>query len=250
MQKILSFLAKLELSPTACKVYLALLELGKASADMLAKRAQTYKANVYQALDRLQEVGLCTSIVEEHRRYFLPTSPLKLPQIIEEMKEKQEKSISELKADVARLMPELNAKFASIKNKELFEIYHGRVAYKALINEIIKEKPQYWKGFGNLQIQEGFPVEFQRWFRKIPISLFSTKTPEVLERLKEAQKITTVNITWIPKEIYMPIVWVVFGSNLLIIIYEPDIVLIRIKSEQIVKTFASQFDYLWKKYNS
>ena len=41
-------------------------------------------------------------------------------------------------------------------------------------------------------------------------------------------------------------------SNILlspIIIYEPDLIIMRIKSEKIVKTYSSQFDHLWKKYN-
>ncbi|MFH1588813.1 MAG: hypothetical protein ABIA76_05755 [Candidatus Diapherotrites archaeon] len=79
--------------------------------------------------------------------------------------------------------------------------------------------------------------------------MFSTKSDEVLHLMKEAQKSTDTKVTWLPKEIHMPIVWVVFGTNVLIIIYEPDLILLRIKSDQVVKTFSCQFDYLWKKYN-
>ena len=53
-----TILQQFNISPTAAKVYLALLELGKSSADKIAKRAETYKANVYQALEKLAEVGL------------------------------------------------------------------------------------------------------------------------------------------------------------------------------------------------
>lgn len=78
--------------------------------------------------------------------------------------------------------------------------------------------------------------------------LFSTKTPEVLARLEEAKKFAAVEISWLPKEIFMPVVWVVFGENVLIIIYEPEIIVLRIKSSQVVSTFSNQFEYLWKKY--
>jgi len=46
----------------------------------------------------------------------------------------------------------------------------------------------------------------------------------------------------------MPIVWVIFGENVLIALYEPDIIVLRIKSKQVVSSFSNQFDYLWKKY--
>jgi sugar-specific transcriptional regulator TrmB len=241
-------LQKLEISPTASRVYIALLELGKATADKIAKRAQTYKANVYDALDRLSEVGLATYIIEDNKRFFIPTNPEKLPQIIKEIEKTQEQKIKELKKDLNTILPNLKAKYNSVKDKELFEVYKGRKAYKALINEILKENPKEWKGFGNFQIEAAFPIEFPRWFKKVKLKLFSTKNTEVLKLKKQAEKEISVNVTWLPEEIYMPIVWVVFGNNVLIIIYEPDLILLRIKSKQVVKTFSSQFDYLWGKY--
>lgn len=90
----------------------------------------------------------------------------------------------------------------------------------------------------SLQIEAFFPIDFKKWFRNVPIMLFSTKSPEIVERMHEAEKTTKVEVIWLPQEVYMPIVWVVFGENVLIIIYEPDILLMRIKSEQVVKTFS------------
>ena len=242
-------LEKFEISGTASKVYIALLEIGKSSADKIAKKIGTYKPNVYDALKRLQEIGLCTVIHEENKKLFLATNPAKLPQILEDIKQSKISKIDELKKEISSLMPELSAKYNSIKEKELFEIYRGRKAYKAIMNEIVREKPKIWKGFGNLQVQGFFPVEFQKWFKTVNIKLFSNKSKEVEQRLKESKKITKVEISWLPKEVYMPIVWVIFGENVLIIIYEPDIIVMRIKSKQVVKTYSNQFDYLWKKYD-
>ena len=249
MANYTNLLQKFGLSPTAAKVYLALLELGQGSADKIAKRANTYKANTYDAIDKLEELGLSTYIYEGNKKQFIPTNPEKLPQILENMKKKELGKMEEMKKDITELMPQLKAKYGSIKEKELFEVYRGRKAYKLVIEEILKEKPKLWKGFGNFQIQEAFPLEYQRWFRKVPFRLFSTKTKKVEALRKEASKTCDVKVTWLPEEIYMPIVWVVFGNNVLIIIYEPDLIMMRIKSEQVVKTFSNQFDYLWKKYN-
>ncbi|MBI4452709.1 hypothetical protein HY637_04725 [Candidatus Woesearchaeota archaeon] len=241
-------LQKLEISPTAAKVYLALLELGKSSADKVAKRAGTYKANAYDALEKLSQIGLVTALFEDNKKLFLATNPEKLPQIVEEIKEKRISKIDELKKELNQIMPQLKEKYDSIKEKELFEIYRGRKAYKAIINEIVREKPKYWKGFGNFQIQAFFPIDFKKWFKNIGVKLFSTKLDEVIKRMEAAKETTKVEVIWLPQEVYMPIVWVVFGENVLIIIYEPDIIVMRIKSEQVVKTFSNQFDYLWEKY--
>jgi sugar-specific transcriptional regulator TrmB len=50
MKDYVSMLEKFGLSKTAAKVYLAMLELGQASADKIAKRAGTYKANTYDSI--------------------------------------------------------------------------------------------------------------------------------------------------------------------------------------------------------
>ena len=249
MEKLQKLLSRFGLSPTAARVYLALLELGKGTADTIAKRSKSYKANVYDALEKLQEVGLSSYLYEENRKIFIPTNPQKIPSLLDDLEEKKKEEFTELRQEIFTFMPLLQAKYGEVKEKELFEVYRGRKAYKALITEILQEKPKVWKGFGNLQVQESFPVEFQKWFKNIEICLFSTKTKEVIQRAKEASETTKVEIKWLPKEIYMPIVWVVFGQNVLIILYQPDIVIMRIKSDQIVKTFSSQFEYFWKKYS-
>ncbi len=240
-------LTRFDISPTAAKAYLALLELGKTSADRIAQKIGSYKANVYEALDRLMEVGLASSIMEGRKRLYVATSPEKLISAVEEAEEKTRDTYRILKEDIERIVPSLTLLYASTKEEHTFEIYKGRKGYKAMVLDILREKPKYWKGFGNLQVQAAFPVEFPKWFKHVTFSLFSTKSKAVVKLLKEARKTTAVTMKWLPEELYMPIVWVLFGENLLILIYEPEIIALRIKSKQVVDTFRNQFDYLWKK---
>ncbi len=246
-EEYIELLTKFDISPTAARAYIALLELGKSSADGIAKRTNTYKANVYSALDKLMEAGLASYIFEGKKKLYIPTSPEKLPLILEESKQKTLDKYEETKKQIDEILPILASSYSSVREKDIFEVYKGKKGYKAMILEILREKPKYWKGFGNLQVQEYFSQYFPRWFKGVNIMLFSTKSEVFLKRLKEARKATKVEIKWLPEELYMPIVWTLFGDNLLILLYKPDIIALRIKSEQIVKTFSNQFDYLWKK---
>ena len=241
-------LTQFNLSPTSARVYLALLELGKSSADNLAKKTGNYKANVYDALERLIEKGLASAITEGNKKLYLPTNPEKFSQIIQEAKQEKIKEYENFEQDIKKIIPELLIKYKSKKEKDLFEIYKGKQGYRAMIAEIVKENPKSWKGFGNLQVQEYFPYDFPRWFKNVKFRLFSTKSDIFLKRLKEARRFTKVEIKFLPEEVYMQMVWTLFGENLLILIYEPEIIALRIKSEPIVKTFSSQFDYLWEKH--
>jgi len=248
MDEVTGIIQKFGLSKTAARVYVALLDLGKASADKIAKKAGTYKANVYEAIEKLKDFGLVTEVIEGNKKLFTATNPEKIAQSIEELREKELRRIEELKNDIKNIMPILTAKYLSVKEKDSFEVYRGHKAYKALINEVLKEHPKYWKGFGNLQVQGYFPYDFPKWFKSVNFYLFSTNSEELQQRLHEAKKTTRVEIKYLPPELYMPIVWTLFGKNLLILIYEPDIIALRITSEQVVKTFSNQFDYLWKKH--
>src|SRR3989338_2273168 len=199
------------ISPTAAKVYLALLDLGKASADGIAKKIGGYKANVYDALDRLAEAGLASFIIEERKKLYFPTNPAMLEDVAEERKEKALEDCKELKHEIERIMPFLSSRFESSKQKEVYEIYKGRKAFRGLIIDILKEKPAYWKGFGNLQVQEFFPIDFNKWFKNTKFTLFANKTPEVLHRLEEAAKTTVVEIKWLPEALPITTVWTLFG---------------------------------------
>src|SRR3989338_3130029 len=245
MKQYEDLLTKLNLSPTASKVYLALLESGKATANTIDKKAKTYKPNAYDALARLEHIGLVSSITEGNKRFFIPTDPQKIEVILDEKEHQEILKYELLRKSVQEALPKLQTLYTSTKEKDTFEVYRGKQAYKALIAEIVREKPAYWKGFGNLQIYDLFHLEFHRWFKDIPIKLFSAKSDVVLRRFEEAKTSANVEIKWLPQELHMPVVWVVFGNNLLIVIYEPEIIVMRIKSKQIVETFSSQFDYLW-----
>jgi|GEM_PF-2220928 sugar-specific transcriptional regulator TrmB len=249
-EEYITLLTKFKISPTAAKVYMTLLDLGKSSADQIAKKLSTYKSNVYGALDKLIEVGLASYIFEGKKKLYIPTNPAKLSVLADEEKQRTVKDYDNLKEGLNKILPQLILNYNNVKEIDVFEVYKGRKGFKALMQDILQEKPKYWKGFGNLQVQEYFEQDYQKWFKGIKFMLFGTKSAQVLKRLKETRKFNKVEMKWFTEDLYMPIVWTLFGGNLLIILYEPEIIVLRIKSEQIVKTFSNQFDYLWKKYKA
>lgn len=82
--------ASMVFSPAALRVMGAKYKIAYANskaanaAKPVAKTVDTYKANVYEALDRLMELGLCTSIFEGRKRVFRPIHPEKLGDVLDE----------------------------------------------------------------------------------------------------------------------------------------------------------------------
>lgn len=249
MLKPESVLVELGLSPTAARVYLALVALGPASVDAVAQKAGTYKANALSALSKLQQMGLCSSMFEGRRRVYHAAPPERLSDLLAEFRQAEREKNERLQGELAGILPHLSGQFGALAEKDKFEVYRGRQGYKAVISEIVRtEAPSVWKGFGNLQVQEYFPVDFAKWFKNTEFRLFSTPSKKLDQLAKAARKTTKVTIRRLPDEVFMPIVWVVFGDNVLILVYAPDVVAIRIQSRPVVRTFSSQFDYLWKRH--
>src|SRR3989338_463264 len=69
-------LEQVGLSKNETKVYLALLEIGAATAGEIASQAKIHRTNVYDAMERLLEKGLVTFTTDDHdSRVFDATSP-------------------------------------------------------------------------------------------------------------------------------------------------------------------------------
>ena len=63
--KLPQLLTSLGLSKNEAKVYLALLDLGSATAGKIAEKSKVHRTNVYDALERLIEKGVVTYIFKK-----------------------------------------------------------------------------------------------------------------------------------------------------------------------------------------
>ena len=80
-------LERLDLKGRQAKVYLALLQLGSASAIEIAKYTKLKHPTVYDVLDLLREKQLVCETVSGRRRLFSPEDPARLAEIENRRKE-------------------------------------------------------------------------------------------------------------------------------------------------------------------
>ena len=59
------------------------------------------------ALERLQEVGLSTYVYEKNKKFFIPTNPEKIPQILKNIEEEQREKVEKLKRKEAEILANL-----------------------------------------------------------------------------------------------------------------------------------------------
>ena len=91
------------LNEREAKIYLALLGDKAVSASILAKITKVNRTTVYLELERLIDRGLVSYVIQEGKRFFSPSLPEKLVEILETKKSRIESILPQLKVLSASL---------------------------------------------------------------------------------------------------------------------------------------------------
>jgi len=121
------------------KVYLALAELGKSTASLLAKRIDIPRTTAYSILDKLSLRGV---VSEEHKgatTFFAANPPKALLRVIQDEKEKLLEKENITRQLVSLIEPYFKSKNFSVPKLQFFEGKEG-------VNSLLYEYAPIWKG--------------------------------------------------------------------------------------------------------
>ncbi|HBH46791.1 MAG: hypothetical protein A2445_02405 [Candidatus Jacksonbacteria bacterium RIFOXYC2_FULL_44_29] len=146
------------LNAKQAKVYLAALELGMASVQQIAKRADLHRVSAYDVLDSLKNQGLVASTSHGKKRFIIATPPEKMLEVFQKKE-----------ALLRSLLPE----FKAIQNKGVGKpkvmYFEGRAAvWSAYLDRIryrsdLKENLVY--GSSELLLNT-FPEEYHKFVKE------------------------------------------------------------------------------------
>src|SRR3989338_5346749 len=106
------------------KVYFALVKLGLTKTGPLSKEAGVSSSKVYKILDRLEKKGLVGHVLKGEIKYFKLADPKMILKYIEE----KEIDLQEKRKEIEKILPEINSRIESSKQKTeaiLFEGFKG-----------------------------------------------------------------------------------------------------------------------------
>ncbi len=129
-------LTYLGLSEKEAKVYLATLELGKASVQNISKKAEVNRATTYVVIEALMKKGLMTSIEQNKKQYFQAEPPEKLRMLFESMETEIVRKLDYLD----KMLPELKVLYATQKGKPVVRYFEGKEGMKAMFEEFFIDK--------------------------------------------------------------------------------------------------------------
>lgn len=231
------------------KVYLALLELGSTTTGPIVERSGVAKSIIYPLLDKLAKKGLVSNITKERTKYFQAANPEKLLQFMDN----RSKELTEHKAKVAQLLPQLMLLQTTTPSSEAkfylgyrgIEAAHDRLYEKLKKGEeyvyfgIPATQPEaqhtYWKHDHNRRISAGIACRL----------LFNADTPK--ETMKNRNGYKGCDARYMPQGIITPSFILVYKDTTVIFVQSPQAIAVEIINQAIADSFMAYFEMFWKR---
>ena len=212
------------LSPNESRVYEALLKIGESS---------------------VQSISLESSV---HKKNFKPANPQKLLSLL---KEKEEK--------VNNFMPEMQARYQAIDEKEEAYIYKGIEGVKNYLNLILKTKETvYFIGAKAMWLDprlKHFLPHFQRERKKLGIKFKHIFDQEVKKEMPDILKFVGKPYKFLPKDYSSPTMVDIFGPYVVTFIgVQPgqlpdEPIQFVMKSQKLADGYRKFFQFMWDSCN-
>jgi sugar-specific transcriptional regulator TrmB len=165
---MLKELQDIGLSEKEAKVYMAALEIGRATADQLAKHSGIVRSTTYVQLESLMKKGLMSTYEEGKKTFFAPESPEYLKRIFDSKKRELEVRERELND----FLPQLVRQFESAGEKPLIRFFTGLEGIKSLREEMLHAKSKQWHViYSHDALEEFVPDEARDVYSKKRIGL-------------------------------------------------------------------------------
>jgi sugar-specific transcriptional regulator TrmB len=237
----IDLLEKIGLSKGEIKIYSNLLDLGQSNITKLHERTGIERRNIYDIINKLIERGLVTYIQENKKRLFKVTNPEKIIDYIEE----KEESLSKIKDNMKKELPDLIKKYDSRQAPINGEIFRGLEGMKTVWNDSLNYKDIYWIGAGRY-VPIRYPIFFAKWYKTRVdkgIKLHSLLRGDLRGKTKPYN---LEFCKYLPNEFSAnPIVIGIHGNKVVNYSYGKELFVFVIENEDLAEGYKAYFKYLW-----
>lgn len=226
-------LKEIGLSDSEAKIYITLLKLGEATVAEISQDSGLHRTNIYDSLEKLKEKGLVSYLSKENKQFFRALDPENL---ISYLKEKEE--------SINKIIPELNEIKSKIPEKVTVEIFKGKQGMKSALKDILLKKKKVIGYSVAGQLRKYLPEFAKYYFREQNKYKIIHKFIYTAGIIKPPTKY--YKIKYLSKEFRSTTINICYDNIILNLIWEPEIVAIKIKSKELSDNFKKHFNLLWK----
>lgn len=247
-EKTHNLLKKLGLTDGEISVYLALVKLQYSTVGNIIQTAKISSSKVYQILDRLIDKGLATFILEKKTKYFQPTKPFALKELVK----KQEEELKKIDNNLDSVIEDINLISLNKEDIESAQIYRGfpglKTAY-AQASKLIEDNGKYYffsTGYGSdISYLQHFFVSLINKLRDRNISIFGLMGKKEKEIYENYYKKFSYQVKFLP--FLWPVDTAIMGDTVLLLIWkEKEPIVYSLKSKILANSYLQFFDIMWK----
>jgi len=236
------------LTEKEARVYLAALEIGRATADQLAKHAKIVRSTTYVQLESLMQKGLMSTYEEGKKTYFAPESP----ELLKRLLLKQQDELSTKERDLSSLLPDLIRQFEGAGERPVVRFFPGKEGIDAMRESFLtlpKEtqirliysfdalerlySEDEMIAYAQKRSSRGIKIQ-ALYTRKAGPMLSSDIVPHTIRRFIPQEKMP------IHSDIY------IYNHFVAVMALQKNIFGVIIESEEIAQTLGVFFDLLWQ----
>jgi sugar-specific transcriptional regulator TrmB len=235
----------LELSDLAIEVYELVFSTLNPNITDIAKRLNTNRNRIYEALEELTKARLIKEN-DSHQRGIVPEPPQK---IIARLRDK-ELNIKRSSEDLSKILPDLSTIYYSNKRQPYIKILEGKYQYIDAFNQVLDEAKEILY-FGNSEIfydMVGFDYHMawsrERIKRKIPTRIITTNGPKI-QTMNTIDGKTLRKVKLLPPEFStLQGTYYLYGNKSLH--WNPVLPKVIVIEDSVINsTFKANFEALW-----
>ena len=237
--EIAEVLEKIGLNEKEAKVYLALLELGTASAYGIAPKANLKRPITYIVLESLMQKGLVTRVPQVRKALYVAEDPNKL---LGEVRHKEEL--------LKRFMPSLEVLYNARKEKPRVQLFEGIAGIRSVYEKVLASGEEvlfFGTGEG---VQKHDPEWVQLFLKRIqeqhvPVKDIIMQNPRNVGYI-QLFKNTSYLLRYMPKGFTVPADSVIFGDNVGLFSFRPTIFCVLITSKDLSSLMRTWHAMAWE----
>ncbi len=228
------------LNKKQAKVYLAVLELGSATVNIISNKSGIARSSCYDILNSLIKKGIASSFKKKTIKHFSVDDPKRIFELAKQ------------KAEVLEsVLPQLNALYSSAKDRPKVRFYQDIEGIKNIFMEILEDNNRELLSFGSaddlLRSMGDYHLEFvQRRIKSKMLARIILRKTKVAKKRKELGGGELRLVRFIPQEFEYHGNMVIFGNKIAFFSFIKDHIAVVIESKEIANIQKAMFEYIWE----
>ena len=243
MKELQKILIDYGLSVNEAKIYLAMLNFGHSTILAISKETEIKRPTVYITIENLTKAGLMKTIIKGKKKYYLPSEPEKLVQLLEAKKK-----------SIESILPELKNNYFSKNEKPKIVTYEGKDGIRKIYEETLKSQTEVlWFG----SIKDIFE-EFMESYNKISkvSSAYQKGSREIVNntlfdrnyaKKVNSQKNPTSNVRILPgAHFFSSVDNIIYDNKVVMLSVKKNYYGVVIEDSDIANAYRTIFELAWK----